>query len=120
MKTRNRKKRIIKAITGVVCAAVLLFVLFLLLPRLVGHAGDERTVTVKIVSIEDDWATAEVISDDAPFFARLPHEIVFNTKMLGSMAEDLEPGEQFRAMYLYGATNGNQVKVVSVVRDDSE
>lgn len=120
MKTRNRKKRIIKAITGVVCAAVLLFVLFLLLPRLIGHAGDERTVTVKIVSIEDDWVTAEVISDDAPFFVRLPHEIVFNTKMLGSMAETLEPGERFRAMYLYGATNGNQVKVVSVVKDDSE
>ena len=120
MKMPNRKKLLIIALTGVACVAVLLFVLFLLLPRLAGHADGERTVTVKIVSIEDDWATAEVIRDDAPFFAKLPHEIVFNTKILGYMAEGLEPGERFRAMYLYGATNGNQVKVVSVLKDDSE
>ncbi len=106
--------------TGVVCVAALLFVLLLLLPRLIGHAGDERTVTIMIISIEDDWVTAEVIRDDAPFFAKLPHEIVFNTKMLGSMATRLEPGERFQAMYVYGATQGKQVEVVSVLRDDSE
>ena len=92
----------------------------MLLPRLIGHAGDERTVTIRIVSIEDDWATAEVIRDDAPFFARLPHEIVFQTKMLGSMAARLEPGERFQAMYVYGATRGKQVKVVSVRKEAPE
>ena len=120
MKKRNRRRQLITVCTGVVCVAALLFVLLWLSPRLIGHGGGERNVTVRIVSIEDDWVTAEVIRDDAPFFAKLPHEIVFNTKMLGSMAERLEPGKRFRAMYLSEATNGKQVKVVSVLRDDSE
>ena len=50
----------------------------------------------------------------------LPFEIVFDTKMLGSKAESLEQGERVRAMYLSGATHGKQVKVVSMLRDDSE
>jgi len=110
-----RKRRLITVLTG---AAVLLFVLLWLAPRLIGHAGDERTVAIMIVSIEDDWATAEAIRNDAPFFARLPHEIVFNTKILGSMAEGLEPGERFQAMYLYSASRGKQVKVMSVLKED--
>ncbi len=120
MKTRSRKRRLITVFAVAACAAALLFILLFLAPRLIGHAGDERTATIRIVSIEDDWATAEVIRDDAPFFARLPHEIVFDTKMLGSMAEGLEPGGRFQAMYLSGAARGKQVKVVSVLRDDSE
>ena len=120
MKTRSRKRRLPAVLTGVACAAALLFVLLFLAPRLIGHAGDERTAAILIISIEDDWATAEVIRDDAPFFARLPHEIVFDTKMLGSMAAGLEPGERFQAMYLNGATRGKQVKVVSVLKEDNQ
>ena len=120
MKTRRRKKLLIALLTGVACVAALLLVLLWLSPRLIGHGGGERTVTVRIVSIEDDWVTAEVVRDDAPFFAKLPHEIVFDTKMLGSMAAGLEPGERIRAMYLSGDTHGRQVKVVSVLRDDPE
>ena len=119
MKTRSRKK-LLMALTGVACVAVLLFALLMLLPRLIGHAGDERTAAVMIVSMEGDWVTAEVIRDNAPFFAKLPHEIMFDTKMLGSMAARLEPGKRFQIMYLSGATKGNQVKAVSVLRDDSE
>ena len=33
MKTRSRKRRLITVLTGVACAAVLLFILILLLPR---------------------------------------------------------------------------------------
>ena len=120
MKKQSKKKPLFIALTGVACVAALLFVLLWLSPRLIGHGGGERTVTVRIVSIEDDWVTAEVLRDDAPFFAKLPHEIVFDAKMLGSMAAGLEPGERVRAMYLSGATHGKQVKVVSVLRDDSD
>ena len=119
MKTRSRKK-LFTLLAGIACVAALLFGLLLLLPRLIGHGGGERTVAVRIVSIEDDQVTAEVIHDDAPFFAKLPHEIVFSTKMLGSMAAGLEPGERYQAMYLSGATHGKQVKVVSLLRDTSE
>lgn len=80
MKTRSGKRLLITVFAVAACAAALLFILLFLAPRLIGHAGDERTATIRIVSIEDDWATAEVIRDDAPFFARLPHEIVFDTK----------------------------------------
>ena len=118
MKTRSGKRLLITVFAVAACAAALLFILLFLAPRLIGHAGDERTATIRIVSIEDDWATAEVIRDDAPFFARLPHEIVFDTKMLGSMAEGLEPGGRFQAMYLSGAARSRQVKVVSVLKED--
>ncbi len=118
MKTRSGKRLLITVFAVAACAAALLFVLLFLAPRLIGHAGDERTVTIRIVSIEDDWATAEVIRDDAPFFVRLPHEIVFDTKMLGSMAAGLEPGGRYQAMYLPGAARGKQVKVVSVLKEE--
>ena len=119
MKTQSGKRLLITVFAVAACAAALLFILLFLAPRLIGHAGDERTATIRIVSIEDDWATAEVIRDDAPFFARLPHEIVFDTKMLGSMAEGLEPGGRFQAMYLSGAARGKQVKVVSVLKEEA-
>lgn len=119
MKTRSGKRLLITVFAVAACAAALLFILLFLAPRLIGHAGDERTVTIRIVSIEDDWATAEVIRDDAPFFARLPHEIVFDTNMLGSMAAGLETGERYQAMYLYGAARSRQVKVVSVLKEEA-
>lgn len=104
----NSRKRIIIAVTALVTALAVMFVVSLSAGRAGGEIGFEAVIN----RVEGGIAYATVTDDDAGFGAKkLPEHITF---CVSDLDEELEPNDTIYGCYLRGTIDGQTVRVVSV------